>query len=124
MEPMKTSKEIAELLGVTPRRIQQLTSQDFITCDRVDGKRRYNENLARLEYEAYLTEHQRGGKLLGEKFGDLEVIGAEPDTVKGRTKYTCRCNLCGRIVHPMAYELKSGKKERCAYCEKKRQSDK
>lgn len=52
--------------------------------------------------------------LVGEKFGELEVIELDKEKTKyGATYWKCKCS-CGNIVSALASKLKSGRRKNCS----------
>ena len=49
--------------------------------------------------------------LTGQRFNDLTVL--RRDTSSKKTKWVCRCELCGREVSVFAYNLKNGNSKNC-----------
>lgn len=101
------SDELAQLLGVSRRRVQQLTKDKILTSEKDGRDHLYDPQQAAAEYEAYIKTSARNDRRASEKEARARALTGTQigvltvDTVVGRTAsgdllLRCRCE-CGNV---------------------------
>ena len=123
MQNQITSKELAPILGITQRRIQQLTREGALTSVKIGKAHHYNSQQAVEEFRSY-TENQNKNvravqakqdaarALIGSRIGCLHVDAIAGKTPDGETLMRCSCD-CGNVRTVRLFALKRCKYKRC-----------
>lgn len=123
MENQITSKELAEILGITRRRIQQLTKEGALSSVKIGKAHHYDSQQAVKEYRSYTENENKNLKamqtkqdaaraLIGSKIGCLKVDAIAGKTPDGETLMRCSCD-CGNVRMVRLFALKRCKYKRC-----------
>lgn len=123
MENQITSKELAEILGITRRRIQQLTKEGALSSVKIGKAHHYDSQKAIEEYQNYTENENKNLKamqakqdaaraLIGSKIGCLKVDAIAGKTSDGETLMRCSCD-CGNVRTVRLFALKRCKYKRC-----------
>ena len=123
MQNQITSKELAPILGITQRRIQQLTREGALTSVKIGKAHHYNSQQAVEEFRSY-TENQNKNvrniqakqdaarALIGNRIGCLTVDAIAGKSPDGETLLRCSCE-CGNVRTVRLFALKRCKYKRC-----------
>ena len=123
MQNQITSKELAPILGITQRRIQQLTREGALTSVKIGKAHHYNSQQAVEEFRSY-TENQNKNvrniqakqdaarALIGSRIGCLTVDAIAGKSPDGETLLRCSCE-CGNVRTVRLFALKRCKYKRC-----------
>ena len=101
------SDELAQLLGVSRRRVQQLTKDKILTSEKDGRDHLYDPQQAAAEYEAYIKTSARNDRrasekeararaLTGTRIGVLTVDAVVGRTASGDLLLRCHCE-CGNV---------------------------
>ena len=123
MQNQITSKERAPILGITQRRIQQLTREGALTSVKIGKAHHYDSQQAVEEFRSY-TENQNKNvrniqakqdaarALIGSRIGCLTVDAIAGKAPDGETLLRCSCE-CGNVRTVRLFALKRCKYKRC-----------
>lgn len=111
------TEEAAEILGVSRRRIQQLTKAGILTSQKEGREHTFSPKTLLREYESYTAEHPteieigreklvRAQRLEGKRIGVL-TIGKIAEVAGGKIFLWARCD-CGREKR-IPFETLSGR---------------
>lgn len=123
MENQITSKELAGILGITRRRIQQLTKEGALSSVKIGKVHHYDSRQAVEEFRSYTENENKNLKamqakqdaaraLIGSKIGCLKVDSIAGKTPDGETLMRCSCD-CGNVRTVRLFALKRCKYKRC-----------
>lgn len=101
------SDELAQLLGISRRRVQQLTKEKILTSEKEGRDHLYDLQLAAAEYEEYINASARNDRrasekeakaraLIGSRIGVLTVDAIVGRAASGDVLLRCHCE-CGNV---------------------------